>query len=273
MARSSVQGPAPSARAAAGYSAVDSAALSEPQIIRMHAPMVKRLATRLEARLPDTVQFDDLMQAGFIAVLRAVRRGSVTPDGIPPLVLQRIITNAMIDEARRETWAPVRTVRLAKSAGRAMRITKQRLGRDGTDEEVAAAMNLDVRDYHNLLTEIAGIRLLGLDDFEEGEKQLRADDDQHAALDKDRLLRALTEAVAALPDREKTVVSLYYEHELNMEEVGKVLGVDKATVSRAHGRALLRLRNALGDWGLDDWEAQQQTAAAVAATAPQRPGA
>jgi RNA polymerase sigma factor for flagellar operon FliA len=133
-------------------------------------------------------------------------------------------------------------------------------------------MNLDVRDYHNLLMEIAGIRLLDLDTFEEGEKQLRADDDQHATLDRHQLLRALTEAVAALPEREKTIVSLYYEHELNMEEVGRVLRIDKSTVCRAHGRALLRLRNALGDWGLDDWEAQQSATQAPAAARQQRPG-
>ena len=153
------------ARAAAEYHAVDGRTLEEPEIIRLHARTVKRIATRLEARLPAGVQLDDLMQAGFIAVLRAVRRGSVTPDGIPPLVLQRIISNAMIDEARRQTWAPVRTVRLAQAAGRAMRLAKQRLGRDGTDEEIAAAMNLPLGEYHALLVEIAGIRLLDLDAF------------------------------------------------------------------------------------------------------------
>ncbi len=224
----------------------------------LHARTVKRIATRLEARLPAGVQLDDLMQAGFIAVLRAVRRGSVTPDGIPPLVLQRIISNAMIDEARRQTWAPVRTVRLAQAASRAMRLAKQRLGRDGTDEEIAAAMNLPLDEYHVLLVEIAGIRLLDLDAFGDGGQQLRSEDDQHATLDRSRLMTALTEAIAALPEREKTVVSLYYEHELNMEEVGRVLGVDKSTVSRTHGRALLSLRSALGDWALGDRAARDR---------------
>jgi RNA polymerase sigma factor for flagellar operon FliA len=253
------------ARAAAEYRAVDYCEMAEADIVRLHARTVKRIATRLQARLPDTVQLDDLMQAGFIAVLRAVRRGNVTPDGIPPLVLQRIISNAMIDEARRENWAPVRTVRLAKSAARAIRSTRQRLGRHGSDDEIAAEMNLALADYHALLVEIAGIRLLDLDVFGETGPQIHAADDQHAALDKNRMLSALTGAIAALPEREKTVVSLYYEHELNMEEVGKVLGVDKSTVCRAHGRALLNLRNALGDWAAGDRQAEDRAAR-------QRPG-
>ncbi|HEX3860957.1 MAG TPA: sigma-70 family RNA polymerase sigma factor [Stellaceae bacterium] len=236
-------------RTAAEYGAPDHSPREEAEIIRLHAPIVKRIATRLLGRLPETVLLDDLIQAGLIAVLRAVRRGSVSADGIPLPVLHRIISNAMIDEARRGTWAPVRTVRLAKSAGRAMRLTRQRLGRDGTDEEVAATLALPLTEYHALLTEIAGIRLLDLDTFGEGDQQLRADDDQHAILDKNRLLKALTEAIAALPERENTIVSLYYEHELNMEEVGRVLDIDKSTVCRAHGRALLKLRDALGDWG------------------------
>jgi RNA polymerase sigma factor for flagellar operon FliA len=256
------------ARAAAQYHAVDGRTLEESEIIRLHAVTVKRIALRLQARLPDEVQFDDLLQAGFIAVLRAVRRGSVTPDGIPPLVLQRIISNAMIDEARGQTWAPVRTVRLAKAANRAMRATKQRLGRDGTDEEVAQAMNLQINDYHSLLTEIAGIRLLDVAAFGEGAQQLRAEDNQHAALDNRRMMAALTAAITALPEREKTVVSLYYEHELNMDEIGEVLGVAKSTVSRIHGRALLILRGALGDWAADAGEPDTPEAAQVPNSPP-----
>jgi RNA polymerase sigma factor for flagellar operon FliA len=241
------------ARAAAEYQAVDFSELEETEIIRRYAPMVKRIATHLKARLPEGIQLDDLIQAGMIAVLRAMRRGSLASMGggmgaSPPFSLNRTISNAMIDEARRETWAPVRTVRLAKAAGRAMRLVKQRLGRDGSDEEIAAEMGVELAEYHTLLVEIAGIRLLDIDDIEKGDGQLSAEDDQHAELDRSRMLSALTAAIAALPEREKTIVSLYYEHELNMDEVGKVLGIDKSTVCRAHGRALLNLRNVLGDW-------------------------
>ena len=219
----------------------------ESELIRRFVPLVKRLALRLKARLPETVQLDDLIQAGMIALLRLARHGNVPASPDPQL--QRSIVNAMIDEARHETWAPVRTMRLAKVASQAMRSVKLRLGRDGSDEEVAAEMHIPLDAYHAVLVEIAGIRLLQIDEFSEtDDSSLRAADNQHAALDRSRMMSALAESIAELPEREKLVVSLYYEHELNMEEVGKVLGLDKSTVCRAHGRALLMLRSRMADW-------------------------
>lgn len=221
--------------------------LNERELIRQFVPLVKRLALRLKGRVPETVQTDDLIQAGLIAVLRLARQGAVASPGDPQL--QRSLVNAMIDEARRELWAPVRTVRLAKAATRAMQAVKLRLGRDGTDEEVAAEMQIGLTDYHAVLVEIAGIRLLHIDEFDEaGDDGLQAQDNQHAALDRNRMMAALAESIAALPEREKLVLSLYYEQELNMEEVGEVLGLDKSTVCRVHGRALLMLREVMAGW-------------------------
>jgi len=221
--------------------------LGEGEVIRQFVPVVKRLALRLKGRMPETVQLDDLIQAGLIAVLRFVRLGDIGAPTDPQL--QRSIINAMIDEARRETWAPVRTVRLAKAASEAMRALKLRLGRDGNDEEIAAELQIGLGDYHALLIEIAGINLLHIDEFDDGDGGgLAAVDDRDADIDRGRIMAALAESIAALPEREKLVLSLYYEQELNMEEVGNVLGLDKSTVCRAHGRALLMLRDELADW-------------------------
>jgi RNA polymerase sigma factor for flagellar operon FliA len=222
--------------------------LDESEIIRQFVPFVKRLALRLRGRLPEIVQLDDLIQGGLIAVLRLARHGGVPPPPPDP-PLQRSIVNAMIDESRTEVWAPVRTVRLAKTANEAMRTVKLRLGRDGSDDEIAAEMGMALADYHAALVEIAGIRLLHIDEFEEaGYDRLRATDNQDAVLDRSRMMTALAESIASLPEREKLVLSLYYEQELNMEEVGEVLGLDKSTVCRVHGRALLMLRGVMADW-------------------------
>jgi RNA polymerase sigma factor FliA len=230
-----------------GFHSGYEAQLDEGEVIRQFVPVVKRLALRLKGRLPETVQLDDLIQAGLIAVLRLARVGGMGSPTEPQL--QRSIINAMIDEARRETWAPVRTVRLAKAASEAMRAVKLRLGRDGNDDEIAAELKIGLADYHALLVEIAGINLLHIDEFDDtGDDHLNATDNQDAALDRSRMMAALAESIAALPEREKLVLSLYYEQELNMEEVGHVLGLDKSTVCRAHGRALLMLRDGLADW-------------------------
>ncbi len=224
--------------------------LDESETIRRYVPMVKRLAAHLKGRLPEAVQRDDLMQAGLIAVLRILRPGGTAQLGEP--LLRRAILNAMIDEARREAWAPVRTVRLAKVAAEAMRAIKRRTGRDAGDEEIAAEMGIPLAEYHRALIDIAGMRLLPLDAFDDGgAERLQAADNQEASLSRRRVMAALAEAIAALPERERLMVSLYYDHELNMEEVGQVLGLNKSTVCRAHGRALLMLKSALGEWNAD----------------------
>ena len=219
----------------------------EAETIRQYVPLVKRVATHLKGRLPEPVQLDDLMQAGLIAVLRSLRRGEAALPDAP--ALRRTIINAMIDEVRREAWAPVRTVRLAKAAAAAIGAIKRRTGREAGDEEIAAEMGIPLAEYHRLLLDVAGMRLLSLDAFDdEGEPLLQIAGDQETSLARRRMMAALAASIAALPQRERLVVSLYYEHELNMEEVGQVLGVDKSTVCRAHGRALMMLKSALGEW-------------------------
>jgi RNA polymerase sigma factor for flagellar operon FliA len=225
---------------------IAAADLDEAETVRHYVPMVKRMAAHLKGRLPESVQLDDLMQAGLIAVLRIARHGGTAQLGEP--ALRQAIRNAMIDEARREAWAPVRTVRLVKAAAAAMRAIRRRTGEDGNDEEVAAEMGVPLAEYRRVLLDIAGIRLLPLDAFaDDGAVRPPSADNQETSLTRRRVTAALDAAIAALPERERLVVSLYYEHELNMEEVGRVLGLNKSTVCRAHGRALLRLRSALGE--------------------------
>jgi RNA polymerase sigma factor for flagellar operon FliA len=236
---------APAALPLRGYQ-IAAADLDEAETVRRYVPMVKRMAAHLKGRLPEPVQLDDLTQAGLIAVLRLARHGGTAQLSEP--ALRQAIRNAMIDEARREAWAPVRTVRLAKAAAEAMRAIRRRTGEDGSDEEVAAEMGVPLAEYRRVLLDIAGIRLLPLDAFaDDGEARLPSADNQETSLATRRVRAALSAAIAALPERERLVISLYYEHELNMEEVGRVLGLNKSTVCRAHGRALLRLRSALGE--------------------------
>ncbi|HEY7992374.1 MAG TPA: sigma-70 family RNA polymerase sigma factor [Stellaceae bacterium] len=229
------------------YAASDFVQTDETETVKKYMPMVKSLAAHMRGRLPASIQLEDLIQAGMIAVLRLVRVGYMERLGEGGL--RRSIRNAMIDEARRESWAPVRIVRRAKEAAAAMRAIENRLGRRATDEELAAEMELSLGEYHALLIEVAGIRLLELDQFVDREEDLPSGaDNPEASLHKDRIVAALAGAVESLPDREKLVVSLYYERSLNMDEVGEILGLDKSTVCRSHGRALLMLRSALQGW-------------------------
>ena len=182
--------------------------LDETEIITRYVPLVKRIAMHLKGRLPETVQLDDLIQAGLIIVLRIMRHSGDRQ--VADASLRRSIMNAMIDEARRESWAPVRTVRLAKAAAGAMRAVRRRTGRDGSDEEIAGEMGILLDEYHRVLVEIAGLRLLHLDEFDEGsEEGMKVSDDQEHALHQSRMLAALGESISSLPERERMVVSLY----------------------------------------------------------------
>jgi len=234
--------------------------LDEAGLVRRYVPTVKRLALHLKGRLPQCVQLDDLVQSGLIAILRLARQ----PDGlqIGEAMLRRSLVNAMIDEARRATWAPTRTVRLAKAVAGAMQTVRRRLGREGSDEEIADELGLTIERYDAALIELAGLSLIDLDAFDDmRERALQTTPEQEETLRRRRMATALATAVGVLPAREKLVVSLYYEHELSMEEVGDVLGLDKSTVSRSHARALLMLRNALADWGGAADEPRQQAGA------------
>jgi RNA polymerase sigma factor FliA len=221
--------------------------IDEAEIIRRYVPTVKRLAAHLKGRLPQTVQLDDLIQAGLMAVLRIARQMDCSH--LVPALLRRSIINAMIDEARCTTWAPTRTLRLAKTAATAMQAVRQRLGREGTDEDIAGELGITLHQYHDMLIDCAGIALLDLDNFDDAtEPALQITGNQEEVLRQNRMTAALTSSIASLPMQERLVISLYYEHELSMEEVGEVLGLDKSTISRSHGRALLMLRRALSDW-------------------------
>ena len=172
-----------------GYPAGYGAQVDEAEVIRQFVPLVKRLALRLKGRLPETVQLDDLIQAGLIAVLRLARHGAMAPAADP--ALQRSIVNAMIDESRREVWAPVRTISSSPRSASARRCRSGSSSASAAtavaDDEIAAVMGLSLGDYHAVLVEIAGIRLLDIAEFDEtSDDQLHAVDNQDAALDHSR---------------------------------------------------------------------------------------
>lgn len=231
----------------AHYAATLASSIDEGDVLRRFMPSVKASALHLKARLPSSVDVEDLVQAGMMALLRVVRAGlgMVEYDRRT----RRIVVNAMIDEARRAALPSASIARRVRAAAAAMRGVEARLGRAATDEEVAAQMGISIERYQRILTDAALVRLLPLDLAGSAVDQVaQADGDQERGIDRDRVVASLTDAVSGLPERERLVLSLYYEHGLNMDEVGAVLTLDKSTVCRLHGRALLALRARLSEW-------------------------
>ncbi|WP_253479165.1 RNA polymerase sigma factor FliA [Natronocella acetinitrilica] len=225
------------------------AAQVEQDLVVQHAPLVKRIAHHLMARLPDSVQVDDLIQAGMIGLLEASRQFDASQGASFQTYAGIRIRGAMIDEIRRLDWTPRSVHRKAREVARAIREIEHRTGRDPRDSEVIEAMGISAEEYHQILRDSSTARLFSIDDDESEGREPAADVAQPLdALQDENFQHALADAIRGLPEREQLVMSLYYEQELNLKEIGAVLGVSESRISQIHGRIALKLRAHLADW-------------------------
>jgi len=230
---------------------------SADALVTRYAPLVKRIAHHLLGRLPGSVQLDDLVQAGMIGLLEAARKYDAGRGASFETYAGIRIRGAMLDEMRRGDWAPRSVHRNARLLSAAIREVEKRKGAAATDHEIAGEMGVTLDQYHDMLRDAAGCRLFSFEDLtdedDEGRSESTADYAESAPNPFDRLqgedFRArLGEAIAALPERERLVLSLYYDDELNLKEIGSVLGVTESRVSQIHTQAALRLRSRLAEW-------------------------
>lgn len=225
------------------------------QLIEEHAPLVKKIALHLMARLPASVQLEDLMQAGMIGLLEAAQRYSSTKGATFETYAGIRIRGAMVDEIRKGHWVPRSVHRNARRISQAIKAVEDRLGREAHDQEVAEELGMGLPEYHSYLSDSNSGRLFSLDELNEsGElpiEEAETSDNPLDGLASDSFRRNLAHAIEALPEREKLVLSLYYQEELNLKEIGAVLGVSESRVSQIHSQAALRLRGRLSDWRRD----------------------
>jgi RNA polymerase sigma factor for flagellar operon FliA len=229
-----------------------SGAKGASQLIEEHAPLVKKIALHLLARLPASVQLEDLMQAGMIGLLEAAQRYSATRGATFETYAGIRIRGAMVDEIRKGDWVPRSIHRNARRISGAIKVIEDREGREAQDHEVALELDMSLSEYHSSLSDANSGRLFSLDELNEsGElpiEELETSDNPLDGLASDAFRRHLAEAIDDLPEREKLVLSLYYQEELNLKEIGAVIGVSESRVSQIHSQAALRLRGRLSAW-------------------------
>ncbi|QLF94534.1 RNA polymerase sigma factor FliA [Pseudomonas sp. ABC1] len=224
------------------------------RLVEQYAPLVKRIAYHLLARLPASVQVDDLMQAGMIGLLEAAKKYDMGKGASFETYAGIRIRGAMLDEIRKGDWAPRSVHRNSRMVSEAIRAVEARTGRDARDQEVAAELEVSLDDYYGMLGDTLGSRLFSFDDLLQGEHGEFGEDADSAHpepfrdLEDERFQRSLAEAIANLPEREKLVLSLYYDEELNLKEIGQVLGVSESRVSQLHSQCAARLRARLSEW-------------------------
>ncbi|OON60988.1 RNA polymerase sigma factor FliA [Massilia sp. KIM] len=221
-------------------------------LLTEHMPLVKRLAHHMKAKLPPSVEVDDLVQAGMMGLLDAINRYEDNHGAQFETYAVLRIRGAMLDELRNSDWMPRSTRQNMRKVETAMNELQQRLGRPPSESEVAKALKLSLADYQEMLSDGGGHQLVYYEDF-------RGDDDdgsfldRYAVDDEDPLRslldtdfrQAVIDAIDALPPREKMLMGLYYEEELNLKEIGAVMGVSESRVSQLHTQAVARLRAAL----------------------------
>jgi RNA polymerase sigma factor for flagellar operon FliA len=218
--------------------------------------LVKRIAYHLKGRLPSSVQVDDLIQSGMIGLLEAMQKYDASQGASFETYAGIRIRGAMLDEIRKGDWTPRSVHRKSREVAEAVRIVEARTGREARDEEVAAELGIDLESYHQTLQDAVTTQVLSIDtpdhdDLSEDQLSLQdAADDAEPMHDlmQSQFQQHLAAAISGLPEREQLVMSLYYDEELNLKEIGEVLGVSESRVCQIHGQALVRVRARLKDW-------------------------
>jgi RNA polymerase sigma factor FliA len=222
-------------------------------LVRRHAELVKRIAYHLAGRLPSSVDVADLIQAGMLGLLEAA--GNYTADrGASFETYAGIrIRGAMLDALRKLDWAPRSVHRKARAVAAAVRELEAETGREAQDSDIAARMGVSIDEYFRVVQDATSCHLVSLNETvgEDDSPLVKAVDDKadpfREIADAD-FRKALVLAIDELPEREKLVMSLYYDEELNLKEIGAVLKVTESRVCQLHGQALVRLKARLADW-------------------------
>lgn len=223
------------------------------EVVESYAPLVKRIAHHLLLRMPASVQVDDLIQSGMIGLLEAARKYDVTKGASFETYAGIRIRGSMLDEVRKGDWAPRSVHRKSRKVAEAIKAIESRTGKDAKDKDIANEMSIDLNAYYTILQDASGSRLFSFDDVMEGDDsaielavgELPGPCD---GLQRDSFKRHLARAIDGLPEREKLVLALYYDEELNLKEIGEVIGVSESRVSQIHSQAAMRLRARLVEW-------------------------
>ena len=225
--------------------------LDRNALIRQYQPLVRKLAFHMMAKLPPSVEVDDLIQVGLIGLSDALSRYEPSQGVQFETFATQRIRGAMLDELRGSDWMSRSSRKGQKDIEVAMRRLEHALGRTPLESEIAAEMGLPLVEYQSLLSKVRGTQLVYLEDMH------RADEDDDSYLDRhvadssadplnvlrdQRLRESLVAAIKALPEREQYIMSMYYEQDMNLKEIAAVLEVTESRICQLHSQSIARLR-------------------------------
>jgi RNA polymerase sigma factor for flagellar operon FliA len=227
-------------------------ALDKEHLVSQYAPLVKRIAYHLMAKLPASVLVDDLVQNGMLGLLDAIGRFEEGMGAQFETYAVQRIRGAMLDGLRENDWLPRGVRREMRRVEGAIQRLEHEHGRAPTEGELAASLGMPLDEYQKLLQDARGHQLIYLEDLTGGDDENYLDrnlaggaPDPLAMLEDADVRQCLVKAIADLPEREKLMMALYYEEDLNLREIGEVLGVTESRVCQLHSQAVARLRAAV----------------------------
>ncbi|MCI5064408.1 FliA/WhiG family RNA polymerase sigma factor [bacterium] len=234
------------------YKTVDN--FEKEELIKSYLPLVKKVVHRLSGRLPKDVDLKEMLNSGIIGLVDALEKYDPKHETNFSTYAQFRIRGAILDSFRSQDWLP-RSLRFkSHKIETAYQRVEQRLGRSASDEEVAAELGVDVEEFQKLLGEVGSVVMLSFEElgFGHGEERFQADEwipsgstDPLNKLLGGEKVNLIARALDRLPEKERLVISLYFYEELNLKEIGEILGVTESRASQIRSRALIRLKNYL----------------------------
>jgi len=227
--------------------------------VRKHAPLVRRLAHQMIARLPANVELDDMIQAGMIGLMDAVQRFEESQGTAFEVYASSRIRGAMLDELRANDWLPRSARKSQRDIENAIHRMEGKLKRAPTEAEIAKELGVSVTDYQEMLNDARGAQLIYFDDLGGAgngdgdedylERHVADENAEPGEILRDKRFRtALVAAIEELPERERELMGMYYEQDMNLREIGAVMNVTESRVCQLHSQAVARLRARLKQW-------------------------
>jgi len=225
--------------------------LDRNALIKQYQPLVRRLAHHMMAKLPPSVEVDDLIQVGMIGLADALTRYEAAQGVQFETFATQRIRGAMLDELRENDWMSRGSRKSQKDIEIAIRKVEHKVGRTPMESEIAAELGMSLADYQSLLGKVRGTQLVYLEDMSGRNEDDDTYLDRHVAdtesdplnmLRDQKLREALVAAIKLLPQREQYIMSMYYEQDMNLKEIAAVLEVTESRVCQLHSQSIARLR-------------------------------
>ena len=224
-------------------------------IVIEHTALIRYIVNRIAVRLPSHIDLDDLNNTGVIGLMDAIDKYDPSKNCKFKTYAEFRIKGAILDQLRSLDWVPRSIRQKSRRLEQAYAEVEQRKGRQATEIEIAESLGIEMEEFHFLLNQVRGISMVNLDELRstgDSDQPMYGDifedvkaENPFSSLKTRELRQAVADCIGNLPEKERLVVSLYYYEDLNMKEIGNVLGITESRVCQIHTKAVGRLRSKL----------------------------